>query len=388
MTPPARLAAAIGILDRWLAGTPAEQALTNWARGSRFAGSGDRAAVRDLVFDAIRCKRSFAALGGSETGRGLVIGSLRASGQDVAAMFTGIGHAPAELTDEEQRIPPPPGDLQALDCPDWLAPALGVSLGKDFAPVMECLRHRAPTFLRVNTARISRAAAQAALAQGGIESRPHDLAATALEVTANARKISAAPAYLDGRVELQDAASQAAVAEIPLPRTGSILDYCAGGGGKTLAMAAASHARLDAHDSDAGRMRDLAARATRAGVNIRICMPDHIFTPESYELVVTDVPCSGSGSWRRAPEAKWVLTPERLAGLVSLQARILDQTAPLVAPLGRLAYVTCSLLQIENQDQIAAFLARSAGWSVEKQRIFTPLQGGDGFFVAILKRTE
>ncbi len=122
MTPAARLSAAIEVLDRVLAGTPAEQALTNWARGSRFAGSGDRAAVRDLVFDALRCRRSFAALGGAETGRGLVLGGLRAAGVDPTTLFTGEGHAPHRFPPTEATPPAPPEGLAALDCPDWLAP--------------------------------------------------------------------------------------------------------------------------------------------------------------------------------------------------------------------------------------------------------------------------
>ena len=204
MTPAARLSAAIDVLDRVLAGTPAEQALTNWGRGSRFAGSGDRAAVRDLVFDALRCRRSFAGLGGAETGRGLILGGLRAAGADPAPLFTGQGHAPAPLTEAETSAPSPLSDLQALDCPDWLAPPLRRSLGADFAPVMQALRQRAPIFLRVNIARQTREAAQARLAEEGVETEAHPLAETALVVTQNARMVGSTPSYLEGLVELQD----------------------------------------------------------------------------------------------------------------------------------------------------------------------------------------
>lgn len=380
MTPGARAAAAIAVLDRWLAGTPAEQALTNWGRASRFAGSGDRAAVRDLVFDAIRCRRSFGVLGGGETGRGLILGGLRARGLDPAAIFTGEGHAPAP----PEEIGGVPEGLAALDCPDWLAPALQTSLGAGFAPVMEALRHRAPVFLRVHQGRATREAAMARLADEGIGTRPHPLASFALEVTANARKIQGSEAYATGLVEMQDAASQAVVEALPLARGMRVLDLCAGGGGKTLAMAARAELTLFAHDADPRRMADLAPRAARAGAAVT-----RTATPEAeapFDLVLCDVPCSGSGSWRRAPEGKWALTPARLAALAATQAAILDRAGGLVRPGGWLAYATCSLLNAENADQIAAFLARAPQFERTGGLRLTPLDGGDGFFLALLKR--
>ena len=184
MTPAGRVAAAIEILDLWLGGEPAERALTNWARANRFAGSGDRAAIRDHVYDAIRCRRSFAAIGGAETGRGLMIGALRSAGADIEGIFTGQGHAPPPLSPEEIAAPPAIDDpLVRLDCPDWLAPRLRASLGDDFAPAMRLLQSRAPVFLRVNIARTTREEARAALAAEGIATIPHSLSGTALEVT-------------------------------------------------------------------------------------------------------------------------------------------------------------------------------------------------------------
>ena len=389
MTPGARIAAAIGILDRIVAGTPAEQALTGWARGNRFAGSGDRAAIRDHVFDTLRCRRSFAALGGADTGRGLMLGALRASGADPAALFTGEGYAPAPLTEAEKSylgIALTLDPLVALDCPDWLAPALRDSLGDDFAAAMEALRHRAPVFLRVNLARVGVADAVAALAVEGIRARPHPLAKTALEVTENARKIQTSAAYAQGLVELQDAASQAVVDLLPLAPGQRVLDYCAGGGGKTLAMAARAPILAFAHDIDPGRMRDLPARAARAGTTVKPLTTVELDRTALFDLVLVDAPCSGSGSWRRAPEAKWRLTPGRLADLIRLQAEILMAASKLVAPGGMLAYATCSLLEIENRMQISGFLVAAPGWQVVAERRLTPLDGGDGFFIAILRR--
>ena len=383
MTPAARAAAAIGVLDRWLAGVPAEQALTNWGRASRYAGSGDRHAVRDIVYDAIRCRRSFAQRGGEETGRGLVLGGIRERGEDPALSFTGAGHAPAPLAVGEAVDPGPATGLAALDCPDWLEPLLQDSLGADFAPVMAALRHRAPLFLRVNAARIDRAGAIARLAAEGIIALPHALADSALLVQQGARKIHASQCFAEGFVELQDAASQAVVQALPVTPGLRVLDFCAGGGGKALALAARG-AAVTAHDADAGRMRDLAPRAARAGAAIALVPPGQV--PAPHPLVLADAPCSGSGSWRRAPEAKWALTPARLAELVVLQARILDLAAGLVTPGGTLAYATCSMIGAENGAQARAFLARTPGWTLRREHRFTPLDGGDGFYLAQLRR--
>ena len=384
MIPAARLSAAIEILDRVLGGAAIDPCLTNWGRANRFAGSGDRAAIRDLVFEAWRCKRSFAALGGGETGRGLMLGWVRATGQDEASLFNAIGHAPGLVTQADAARPAT--ELQSLDCPDWLAPRLQQSLGAHFAPVMTALRTRAPVVLRVNTARISRPDAQALLASEGIETAVHPLAGTALLVTTSTRKIPITKAYLEGLVELQDAASQAVIEALPLADGQRVLDFCAGGGGKTLALAARADVAVWAHDADATRMRDLPARMGRAKAKVTLTTTPAQDGP--FDLVLADVPCSGSGSWRRDPAGKWSLTETRLIELLAIQARILDQVAPLVGPKGVLGYVTCSLLADENQHQIGHFLQRHAGWQDIGSRSFTPLSGGDGFFLSILGRNE
>ncbi|MCC5955382.1 MAG: RsmB/NOP family class I SAM-dependent RNA methyltransferase [Natronohydrobacter sp.] len=392
MTPAARHQAAIEILDRILAGTPAEQALTGWARGARYAGAKDRAAIRDLVFDVLRCKRSCAHLGGATTGdtmtgdtmtgRGLILGLLRSHDRDPGAIFTGQPHAPAPLSDAEAAYAPPPlPEAVALDCPDWLLPAFKASLGGDHVPVLQALRTRAPVFLRVNLARIGRDAAMARLAEDGITARPHPLAPSALEVTENARAVQRSAAYLAGLVELQDAASQAVVADLPALGGLNVLDYCAGGGGKSLAMAALG-AQVTAHDANPARMRDLPARAARAETRIRVS--EHPEGP--FDLVLTDVPCSGSGSWRRAPGGKWGLTPEKLDQLHQIQRGVLDKAAPLVRPGGWLAYVTCSLLLSENRQQVTGFMTRNPGFTLQSSRALTPLDGGDGFYLALLER--
>ncbi|MBW6505711.1 MAG: RsmB/NOP family class I SAM-dependent RNA methyltransferase [Rhodobacteraceae bacterium] len=384
MTPAARVAAAIDILDRHLGGEAAEAALTQWARANRYAGSGDRAAVRDHVYDALRCRRSYAVLGGALTGRGLMRGRCAAQGIDADSIFTGSRFAPEALTEAERAPPVAPVGLDALDCPDWLAPALRASLGDDFAPVMAAQRQRAPLFLRVNAAHATRPEAIAALAADGIVAKPRDEVSFALQVTENARKVAVSMTYAQGVVEVQDLSSQAAVAALPLRPGMRVLDYCAGGGGKLLAMAARAPGDYCAHDADPARMRDLPARAARAGVAPRLVDPGQ--APGGQDLVLVDAPCSGSGTWRRTPEAKWRLTAARLAELVAVQRKILAEAQAHVSATGVLAYMTCSLLRSENEDQASHFLAANPGWRLAQARRFSPLGGGDGFYLAVFAR--
>ncbi|MEX0319614.1 MAG: RsmB/NOP family class I SAM-dependent RNA methyltransferase [Ruegeria sp.] len=385
MTPAARVQAAIDILDQILAGAPAEKALTGWARRSRFAGSKDRAAIRDHVFDALRCKRSFAAFGGAETGRGLMIGACRMRGEDPAKVFTGQGHAPQPLlSDESGRVPQ--GDAEALDIPDWLWPSFSNGLGAEAAAAAKALQTRAPVHLRVNRRKADVSEAIVALAADGITAVPHPACATALEVTEGARRVAQSAAYRDGLVELQDAASQAVVETLPLAPGMRVLDYCAGGGGKTLALAAHTEIEVFAHDAAAQRMHDLPGRAARAGVAVTLLDTSQIARQAPFDLVLTDVPCSGSGSWRRAPAGKWALTEKRLGELVEIQQSILERTFSMVTPNGVLAYVTCSMLCEENGHNINRFLSNHPAWSESFRKQWLVSHGTDGFFASHLTR--
>ncbi|MDO6730456.1 RsmB/NOP family class I SAM-dependent RNA methyltransferase [Marinovum sp. 2_MG-2023] len=380
MTPEARIHSAAELLDAVLDGQAAEQALTRWARGNRYAGSKDRAAIRDLVFDALRCKRSYAAFGGSLTGRGLMIGALRAAGREPDQLFTGQGYAPAPLTDEERQGSREPEAAEARDLPDWLWPEFSASLGDKAEAEAQFLRARADVFLRVNLLKTDLEAAKNALADEGIVTEAHPLSSTALRVVEGARRVHLGAAYRDGMVELQDAASQAVVDFLPLKSGQSVLDFCAGGGGKALALAARLGGPVTAHDIDTARMQDIAPRAALAGADITIDP-----APQGrFDLVLCDAPCSGSGSWRRAPEAKWRLTPDRLNELHEMQDAVLDSGAARVAPGGYLAYVTCSVLESENSARVQSFMSRSPDWKLERTHQFTLADGGDGFFVALL----
>ena len=386
MTPVAHVAAAVDILDAILEGTDSEVCLSRWARRNRFAGSHDRAAIRDLVFDALRCRRSLAWMGGAEDGRGLMIGHLRRSGIDPDEVFTGTGYAPDPLSEREGRTARRLEEATSavrLDCPDWLWPQMADSLGDDAEPILALMQFRAPVFLRINAARTDLATTQTELASDGIETDRHWLCGTALEVTGNARRVRQSKAFRTGMVELQDVASQAVIeCLLAYARGRRVLDYCAGGGGKALALAAGGAGSVTAHDSDVSRMEDIPVRAKRSGAFI-----DVTDAPKGeFDIVLCDVPCSGTGAWRRKPEAKWTLTAGRLAEFCDLQDVILDEAKGFVAPGGVLAYSTCSLLNVENEDRVDAFLNRHGNWQRFDSKRFTPLDGGDGFFLALLDR--
>ena len=385
MTPAARVQASIEILDAILSGASVEKALTGWARRSRFAGSKDRAAIRDHVFDALRCKRSFAACGGSETGRGLMIGAIRTAGADLAQLFTGERFAPDSVTVGEQGK----GfktEAERLDIPEWLWSDFRRALGGDADTAAIALQSRAPVHLRINKLKACVPDAIQRLSEEGIRTRQHPACDTALEVIEGARKVAQSNAYKTGIIELQDAASQAVVAALDLQPGMRVLDYCAGGGGKSLAMAATNGVHVIAYDTNPPRMRDLPARAARSGAEITIASSRQIFDYAPFDIVLTDVPCSGSGSWRRTPAGKWAITPERLHELSGIQASILSDVASLVASKGVLAYATCSVLTAENDAVVDEFLRKNTDWQPSLRKSWRVSHSTDGFYTAHLKR--
>lgn len=417
MTPAARLSAAIEILDLYgerqaaPSGARLEPILARWGRENRYAGSKDRAAIGDRAHDCVRRWQSYGAAMG-ETGRGRVLASLIAEGlspSQVEALFTGEGHAPSPLTAEERaalaKTPAP-----ASDWPDWLLPELERSVADPEAEI-EALSRRAAADLRVNSLKATVEEARAALGAEGVEADPAPLSPIGLRLVAP-RRLGGLAAFRDGLVEPQDAASQAvallgaaALREHEKPLA---LDYCAGGGGKALALAAALGGRGDviAHDVAPERMADIPERARRAGARIDIAR-----TPRDLEgcenrcdLVFVDAPCSGSGAWARHPDEKWRLTPERLAAVRAAQRDALITAARYVCAGGFLLYATCSLLACENRDQADWFLGRGGHFQPEPlaahwgaagimaaapegcAAAFTPaVHGADGFFLALFR---
>lgn len=391
MTPAARVQAAIELLDEVIAaarneGAAADTIIQRYFKTRRYAGSQDRRAVRELVFSAIR------ALGERpESGRAAMIGYARASRPDLLALFGVDAHAPAALRDDE-----PAAATGAA--PAWLEGKFRTVFGASFAAAMAQLSARAPLDLRVNSLKAARDAVAAEI--GGLSSTP--IADTGLRAT-EPFNVEATQAFVDGRIEIQDEGSQLIAAACAARPGMTVIDLCAGAGGKTLAIAAAmaNTGRLIAADTDRGRLSRLAPRAVRAGVTIiesRLLDPGHELEilgdlAGLADVVLIDAPCSGTGTWRRNPEARWRLTPERLARLTALQARLIDIAVGLLRPGGHLVYAVCSLLPEEGRGQADALetrhpdLKRWAGmpgpsYGPGRTLLAPHSHATDGFFIA------
>lgn len=388
MTPGARAAAAIEVLDQWLAGRgKAERLLRDWGRANRYAGSKDRRAIQDIVYACLRQKRSYAWSNGGDGGRGLVIGHCLTEGPPPAEIFTGEGYAPAPLTAQELADRGTAPDAVAGNHPDWLEPHLKASLGDAYGDAMAALAARAPLDLRVNRLKATSQQAQAALAAEGIETVRVDVAPDGVRAAPGTRIVST-DAYVDGLVEIQDAASQAAVALAAAQPGMTVLDFCAGGGGKTLALAAAMQntGRLIAHDVAPDRMKDIPERAKRAGARIEV-RADVSALKNACDIVFVDAPCSGAGTWRREPEAKWALTPERLSELIGMQRSAFEAACAFAKPGGVVVYATCSILDQENEEQAAFFAQTHSDLNREDTLKLIPGDRSDGFFATRFRKT-
>lgn len=419
MRPAARVQAAIDILEGLNASRlPADRFIRDFFRARRYAGSKDRAAVTERVYDVFRRRASFAWRMGSEAPRALVIASLAQEGlgvDDISALFTGDGHDPAILSDEERTalIAPPTEQPAANICgeyPKFLEEEIKRAFGDFAVDEMAAMQTRAPVDLRVNTLKASRDDVLAALNSEGFDAHParHSPLAIRLENAKGLAALQQSQLFLSGAFEFQDEAAQMAVLLSTAKPGMKVLDLAAGAGGKSLALAAMmkNTGDITAHDIDEGRLRQIEPRATRAGVTI---IQTHAGTrPPSrpYDLVFLDAPCSGSGTWRRAPENKWRLTPERLDELNALQDMLLDQAAARAAGKARIVYATCSFLVRENEDRVMAFLTRHPAFAVQpaaqiwRETVGTEpppgvdeffhatprTTGTDGFFAAILQR--
>jgi 16S rRNA (cytosine967-C5)-methyltransferase len=389
MTPAARLQAAIEVLDEVLAavredGPPADSIVTRYFKQRRYAGSHDRRAVRELVFAAIR-----RAAERPESGRAAVLGL--AQGEPELFDLFGEPRGPEPLREGE------PAAASSL-IPEWLVPELSPLLGDAEWPA---LLQRAPLDLRVNIARASRDQLLPEFAGG----QPTRLSPWGIRLPPD-RRVDDHPAFKAGLVEVQDEGSQLIALACETHGDERMLDLCAGAGGKSLALAAAApDARILATDTNRARQSRLAPRAERAGAKIDtrlLSPPGELAELEDWrgaaDLVLVDAPCSGSGTWRRNPEGRWRLTPDRLDRLVDVQERLLDIACELVRPGGRLVYAVCSLLSREGAAQISRFLIRRSSWIVQETpiaagrldgagRLLTPGHDGtDGFFVARLGR--
>ncbi len=390
MTPSARIQAAIEILDQVIAATrdegpPADALVQRYFKTRRYAGSKDRRAVRELVYRAIRRSGEVPA-----SGRASMLG-VADEDYDLAALFDGSSHGPAPRLQNEESAP-------ASLLPRWIESKLSPLVVPDEWPA---LLERAPLDLRVNMARTTRDA-MTAMFEGA---EPTRLSPWGLRLPADTR-VDDHPAFTEGLIEVQDEGSQLIALACSPADNMRILDLCAGAGGKALALAAAAQGvGIVAADTNRARLAQLAPRATRAGAMIDTRLIDggreaaQLSDLDSKcDVVLVDAPCSGSGTWRRNPDGRWRLTPERLDRLVKLQGRLLDIAAPLVKPGGVLVYATCSIISREGAGQADAFLGRHSSWVGQailmdggrydgSGRLLTPGHDStDGFFVARFQR--
>ncbi len=369
-----RLAAAIEVLeDITRRRRPAADALKDWGLSHRFAGSGDRAAIGNIVYDALRRKRSAGWLLDSDSSRALGFGALllewNQTPEGLNAALEGDRFAPPPLSDEEmqrlasRKLADAPDEIRA-DVPDWCAPLLQKAYGDDWVAEAAGLSARPPLDLRVNTLKADREkvlaelvdmqAAQAALAPNGIRIPP-------IDGSGRHPNVQAEPAFQKGWFEVQDEGSQVVAALADAKPGMQVLDYCAGAGGKTLALSAAMENRgqVFAYDSEKARLAPIFDRLRRAeSRNVQVVAKPQELTPlqGQMDLVLVDAPCTGSGTWRRRPDAKWRLSEKQLGVRTNEQKAILDAASAYVKPGGRLVYITCSVFPAENAEQIEGFL--------------------------------
>jgi 16S rRNA (cytosine967-C5)-methyltransferase len=431
MTPAARLSAAIELIDTIERDrVPAAKALKEWGTAHRFAGSGDRAAIAGLVWDVLRRYASSAYVMDADTARARLIGMLRLERDmdtpTMAALFDGGRYAPAPLTKAEEAalasrsLEDAPAAV-AGDYPDWLDPHLARVFGEDRAAEATAMASRAPLDLRVNTLKGSRDKVLRSLSHLGAKPTPWSQVGVRIELSADARNpgVQSEEDFVKGAIEVQDEGSQLAALFTAAKPGEQVIDLCAGAGGKTLALAALMQGkgRLIATDRDKRQLAPIHERLSRAGVhNADIRSPKGEADPladirSTADLVVIDAPCTGTGTWRRNPDAKWRMRPGALEIRLKDQAEVLERAVPLVKPGGRIAYITCSVLSEENGEQVAAFVARHPEFSVLPPEqtasvlwdkaddfaqaalrspegwLMTPRRTGtDGFFVSVMKK--
>jgi len=403
---------------------PVADALREWGVSHRFAGSGDRAAIGNLVYDALRWHRSSAWAADSDDPRRVVLAMVarRWSLPDggLTASVAGDPYAPEPLSEDEEAaiaaldLATAPDDVRA-DVPAWVAPALAETFGDDWIAEGQASAERPPLDLRVNALKADRDKVAKALAR--FSPSTDGLAPSGLRIAPTSGpgrhpNVQVEAAFSKGWFEVQDQGSQLA-ALMSLARSGEkVLDLCAGGGGKSLALAAImdNSGQVFATDADRHRLAPIRDRLRRAGtrnVQVRDAGASLDDLAGTLDMVLVDAPCTGTGTWRRRPDTKWRLRSEAVKRRAEEQAGLLDQAADLVRPGGRVVYVTCSLLDAENRAQVRTFLDRRPGlvakpgpelaahaglapeaaYVTNEGVLLTPLRTGtDAFFVSVLER--
>lgn len=379
----------IEILDTYLNEAKIDFVLRKWAIKHRFAGSSDRRKIKDIIFDIIRQKKSCEHVGGGFSGRNLLIGYLKLKGTELSSVFDNSKFGPEELTIKEQNINVDFSNLSniyELDFPSWLIPILRRSLLNEFSNVVKTLRNRSHIQLRVNLKKISRLNVMKKLQKNNIECEINELCSSALNVLNGAQHILASPCFENGFVELQDAGSQLVSELIEINYNDKVLDMCAGAGGKSLAISCGAEmdATYYAWDINFDRMKDIDARSKRAGVKIEKVIK--LSSKSVYNKIIIDAPCSGSGSWRRDPEGKWRLDEDILDNYVKTQKELILKGLKLLAPRGQILYITCSILDIENDKLIDDLISSVLSLKLVRSISLVPSSKSDGFYGAVLEK--
>ena len=376
-----RLAAAIEVLDDILKRRrPAADALKDWGLSHRFAGSGDRAAIGNIVYDALRRKRSAGWTFDSDAPRALGFGALllewNETPETLNAVLDGDRFAPEPMSGSEialattRKLADAPAEIRA-DVPDWCAPLFKDAFGEDWVAEAAGLSARPPLDLRANTLRSTRDKVLAELS--GLQASPARLAPHGIRIPpidgpGRHPNVQAEPAFQKGWFEVQDEGSQIVAALAGASAGMQVLDYCAGAGGKTLALSAdmENKGQIFARDSEKARLAPIFDRLKRSeNRNVQVVAKAHDLgaLEGQMDLVLVDAPCTGSGTWRRRPDAKWRLSDKQLGVRTAEQSAILDAASTYVKPGGRLVYITCSVFPAENARQVEAFIARTPGFA-------------------------
>ena len=399
-----RAAAAINILDDYLKGYPLEKALKQWFKKNRFAGSNDRRNIRDLVFDILRKRLilyyPFQINEYVENGRILVLSYLflykkgSFSLEDIKKnkyLSPPINSNELIILNNINRLVKKAPKNISLNYPEFLEEKLSQSLGNNFNAIMELFLKRAPVYLRINQNKINLKEAKIKLENQGIFSEICPSSNYALKVISGEKLIKNSSSYQLGEVELQDLSSQLTTELVQISSGKKILDFCAGSGGKALAIASRLRNKVDifAYDLNNLKYKNLIYRTNKAGANITIIDSKQLIKYKNFfDIVFVDAPCSGTGTWRRDPKIKWELNDQKLTLLTKNQYSIIKQASSYLKNGGFLIYVVCSLLEDEGDLIIRKYLLHHKNYSKVKSGIFHPINASDGFYFSVLKITE
>ncbi len=397
----ARANAAIEILDEYLKGRNLNNILEAWNQNNKFAGSSDREKIRDAVFDILRLRNTLKypleLENICESGRSLMVSYVLYNSEQIENIFTGSKYGPSHLNPKEENVREKfiknksKFFVPQYNAPDFLIEDLKFSLGEKFEKIMDILVKRAPISIRVNVNKTDLYDVKEKLKNEGIDTEACLGVVQGLRVINNFRRVKMSKSFQEGLFDFQDLNSQKVIEDCDLLEHEKFLDFCSGAGGKILCLASLRKGigSFFAYDIDKSKLENLGLRAHKAGIKVDIVEKKEIIEAyKSFDCVLLDVPCSGSGAWRRNPQQKWRITPKQIEELIMLQSNLLKQAKNLLKDNGKLIYITCSLLRSENQSIIENFILNNPRFSIVRQKNYYPSEIGDGFYCAELLKNN